>query len=870
MKRSSGAIILSLIMVLVIATSALAAYALTITVNETSGNTYQELPIGTYADVTAQKAAGFITATGLDTRVKDGSVVLPHMLATDRILFTSDIAPFSTTVFNYTAGNAPLTSFPTIVGNGGYITTADHADLEFGSGFDITITGYFDTSAALINENILYKQDSIRVYVQAESVIRAAILSAGDVEERVVDGAVVTGAHALRIYISGATFCLGLDGSRIAHTHLSQDVVAGDTLSTQTATVYLEYTALHKSFYAKGRSWVFWGKDSTVQYCSSADGTSWTAPSTVLTGITWANDRSDWITDGTYVYMAYYDTGGDKCYFRKGTLNTDGSITWLAGASQISTDSARSPVLALDTNGDVYCAYHYDADDFIYLDKLVAGSATWSSVAGFPKKTGLGADGHITGQLYAYITPMASGRIYISSAENGTALQKHGQLWTGSAFAAYDHISWFFIDRIESYGDKLYGLGISGSSSKVWIYTYGAGWDGGTSLSYPASGGSSDDHSICVDQSTGDVYVVRYVLTDDKVFYKRFDADSSTWDANWTEISDESVDKIHDAGIDTFQYAGGGRVSCSYWTREGGAGNYKIKCAFILLNDTPVPNTANDYVLMAGNTVPYASGIDFTINGTQTLLYAPVTIVNDAGVDGTVDAGSDTTLDDATLTQADDYWNGARLVINTTTDGLAPKGETAVVTDFDSANDRLIFAALTVALEAGDTYSVDYGTLPDRAGTAQNGRITWGSGPGGISTPAAIPPPATTEVTDPGLADGTALVSSAPTAPGHMYTEGHTGGLFGLGDLLDPALGATGTPVEVFWYPIAFLLALVLGFGAYKVTRSLLMQSIVSGVVMAAFAGGGVLGDGLLPFWTVLVFLIEAILVWLIQEKQNI
>lgn len=870
MKRSSGAIILSLLMVLVVATSALAAYALTITVHETSGNTYQEMAIDTYADIAGQKAVGLITATGLDTRVKDGITELPHMLATDRILFTSDIAPFSTTVFDYTAGNAPLTSFPTIVGNGGYVTTPDHADLELGSTFDITITGYFDTSAALIGENIIYKQDSIRVYVQAESVIRAAVLSAGDVEERVVDGAVVTGEHELRVYISGATFCLGLDGSRIAHTHLSQDIVAGDELSTQTSTVYLGYTALHKSFYAKGRTWIFWGKDSAVSVSTSADGTTWTAPSTVLSGVTWACWYSDIITDGTYIYLAYYDIGGDKNYFRKGALNIDGSITWLAGASQISADSVRSPALALDTNGDVYCAYQYDADDFIYLDKLVTGSATWSSVAGFPKKSGLGPDGHITGACYAYIAPLASGRMYISIAENGTALQKHGQLWTGSAFAAYDHISWFFIDRIEGYGDTLYGVGMASSSSKVWVYTYGAGWDGGTSLSAPASGGSSDDHSICVDQSTGDVYVVRYVLTDDKVFYKRFDADSSTWDANWTEISDESGDKIHDVGIDTFQYAGGGRVSCSYWTREGGAGDYIIKCAFILLNDTPVPDTANDYVLMAGNTVPYAGEIDFTINDTQTLLYAPITIVNDAGVDGTVDAGSDTTLDDAVLTQADDYWNGARLVINNTTDGLAPRGETAVITDFDSANDRLIFAALTVALEAGDTYSVDYGTLPDRAGTAQNGRITWGSGPGGTTGSGAVPPPATTPVTDPGLSGGTALVSSAPTAPGQMYTEGHTGGLFGLGDLLDPALGVTGTPVEVFWYPIAFLVALVLGFGAYKVTRSLLMQSIVSACIMAGFVGGGVLGDGLLPFWTVLIFLMEGILVWLIQEKQNI
>lgn len=125
-------------------------------------------------------------------------------------------------------------------------------------------------------------------------------------------------------------------------------------------------------------------------------------------------------------------------------------------------------------------------------------------------------------------------------------------------------------------------------------------------------------------------------------------------------------------------------------------------------------------------------------------------------------------------------------------------------------------------------------------------------------------------IADPAQSAGTGLLTAAPPAIPRMYAEGHTGGLAGMGDVIDPALAKTNTPVEAFWYPIAFILALLLGFGAYGMTRSLLVQAIVSGVVMAAFCGGGVLGDGLLPFWTVLIFMIEALLIWLIQEKQNV
>jgi hypothetical protein len=126
-------------------------------------------------------------------------------------------------------------------------------------------------------------------------------------------------------------------------------------------------------------------------------------------------------------------------------------------------------------------------------------------------------------------------------------------------------------------------------------------------------------------------------------------------------------------------------------------------------------------------------------------------------------------------------------------------------------------------------------------------------------------------ISDPGQDAGTALVGAGdlPAQPSHMYTEGSTGGI-PIAPLIDDAAAESNTPVEAIWFPIAFFLALALGFGAYAMTRTLLIQAIVSGVTIAAFAGGGVLGDGLLPMMCVLVFVIEAVLVWLIQEKQQI
>lgn len=89
----------------------------------------------------------------------------------------------------------------------------------------------------------------------------------------------------------------------------------------------------------------------------------------------------------------------------------------------------------------------------------------------------------------------------------------------------------------------------------------------------------------------------------------------------------------------------------------------------------------------------------------------------------TADAGStNITIIDAVLTQANDYWNGAKLTIITTTDGLAPQGESAIITDFIAATDELQFLALSAAVGAGDTYELRY-----------DGIITWGANPGGVT-----------------------------------------------------------------------------------------------------------------------------------------
>lgn len=127
---------------------------------------------------------------------------------------------------------------------------------------------------------------------------------------------------------------------------------------------------------------------------------------------------------------------------------------------------------------------------------------------------------------------------------------------------------------------------------------------------------------------------------------------------------------------------------------------------------------------------------------------------------------------------------------------------------------------------------------------------------------------ATADLTDLDFTEGTPLVDDAPVEPGQMYDEGSTNGI-PFADFINEALAKADVPQAAFWYPVAFFIAILIGFLVYGWTRSFVMQPISSGLVMAAFCGGGALGDGLLPFFTVLIFAIEAVMVFLIQERQT-
>jgi len=161
-KKTFKIALLALVTLVLISSPIFAAYSyyVTIQVQETNGTGYDYLPI--MADVDNDHLAdnGYMSLTGLDTRILSGSTELEHMVADDKVLFVPPSTDGNgTSNYKYTLGNSLLSDFPIIVGDGGYITVSDDASLELGNDFEIEISGYMDTDADS-NKNLVYKEDA--------------------------------------------------------------------------------------------------------------------------------------------------------------------------------------------------------------------------------------------------------------------------------------------------------------------------------------------------------------------------------------------------------------------------------------------------------------------------------------------------------------------------------------------------------------------------------------------------------------------------------------------------------------------------------------------------------------------------------------
>jgi len=207
MRKLCLSLTLAIVSILLIAVPAMAAYYVYLTVMESNGTDYTELAMNYTLDIDGLVDGGYISSTGLDTRVTDsGYNVLPHMLAEDKVMWVSDLAGNTTTQFIFFMGQEALESFPTIAGHGGYVTVPDNADLEPGDVYAFGIVGYIDTDAGA-DKNIIRKDGAVVFNITDDEELTFSVTGGNSLST----WGIKSGYMAIMVYCDGYELWMTID-----------------------------------------------------------------------------------------------------------------------------------------------------------------------------------------------------------------------------------------------------------------------------------------------------------------------------------------------------------------------------------------------------------------------------------------------------------------------------------------------------------------------------------------------------------------------------------------------------------------------------------------------------------------------------------
>jgi len=791
----------------------LAAYSATIQVIETSNTSYTELPIIADVDNTYLAANGYITATGLDTRVEAGGVSQPHLVADDKTLFSIGVSANTTANLQYTTGNVALADMPVIVGYDGYVTITDAAALEPGSSFEIEIDGYIDTIG--VSDNLTRKDDAIRVYVSAAGEITASVIRT--IELRVTDtdddcraywdGGAWQFERAAGNYIQvgytnatelqsgggmrfqdvpipqGATIENAYLMLRAGNTRNNDDVnsvISGEDEDTTVAfTDYADYSA--RSHTAATVNW------NVIPHWNVA---TWYNSPDIKTIIQEIVDRGGWASGNDMVI--FWDDHAGNSTAVNGTIRdpltftgAGGStlsprlyITWGGGSVDVVAAGVTSGEHVVTVKTELKTVTFYPDAGVNSVDghayhRIAAGTLLWNDLT-----TGVGTDAHDVG---TYFHPFRWTNH--ADANEYEALYRGITLFDTSALPD-DAV-------VDSATLSIYGAAKTDSNADA------------PNLNVYSSAPVADNAIVA-----GDYDSLGSTAFSDNITYAAYD----TAGYNDFVLNADGRGAIDVAGISKFGFrcanydvdniapnwaAGTTTYFNAYTIEEGVDFAPKLEVSYyelVIYIDAVeqdrevlgmgVPDTSSDWVIMSDNCIPYMDYYKHTVGGTLIAHYQPITIIS-----GT--------------------------------------------------------------------------TLPDREGAAQNGTITWGTNPAGVSVTmgslVSEDQPAPTIV---GEVEPPADIAPTITQPANYFTarDMSSNPFYAI---VKPLADLSGFNESWIWIFSATIIVFTGMVTALAYLKNLLIAGIAGFALIALFYAMGIY-----PFWILVIYSLMAVAIVIFERVQ--
>lgn len=318
-----------------------------------------------------------------------------------------------------------------------------------------------------------------------------------------------------------------------------------------------EWYAQRQTAYSQGRHWVFYPVQEEIRVVSSVDGETWTAADSAFTaGVSSPSEalRSSRFAVATHqneVHVAHAPFKLDTPFgYHKGTLQSDGTITWSSPAEVIPPSSTvywRTPNIAVDASGNVLLTYNPTEDPAglqCCLHQHLRGKygdttdGSWTTASGWPQSLAA------ANRLWAWNhVPLADGSIYAFYCNaNGPATCK-GRSLTSEILGPEEDLSAHFNDwtghTAVAWSNEVHIAMASAGKLHIVSRIDGA-W---SSSDVPLSDAAVVAPQITqLDPDTGDL-AVSWLEEDDRI---RFvvgvrDGDSYAWDPSPRPCAAESV-----------------------------------------------------------------------------------------------------------------------------------------------------------------------------------------------------------------------------------------------------------------------------------------------------------------------------------------
>lgn len=314
-------IVFVLTLILLCVTMALPVYAawtysFPITITDTSGVARTNLSVLTGISGTTLNTSGYMAANGLNTNMQSGTSSISFMMVTNQVpVFISSLpASGSVTVNLYTGYSPAQTVFPVLVGNNGYVTTADAAALEPAANFEFEISGYFDTTnsptyttgtvttnstGAIVGTDTVWNASMVGAYIAIDGEPYHTIIAVADTTHLTIETNATTGDAGNTYVIYHKQVFSKLYDIRL-YVSSSGNVTADMGNLSSTATFKSVTCALASGVHTVKLTA---GSDVFKIYVDDVE-----KDSEDITGVSANNDNTSWLINTANVlpYMSYY------------------------------------------------------------------------------------------------------------------------------------------------------------------------------------------------------------------------------------------------------------------------------------------------------------------------------------------------------------------------------------------------------------------------------------------------------------------------------------------------------------------------------------------------------------------------------------